>query len=53
MNKIRGVLFSEIDELLDTAFSELSDEEYIKVCEQIIEDIKNRISMEGKFQRLQ
>lgn len=43
MNKIRGVLFSEIDALLDTAFAELSDEEYIKLCEQIIEDIKKHI----------
>ena len=43
MNKIRGVLFSEIDELLDTAFAELSDAEYIDLCETIINDIRRHI----------
>ena len=43
MNKIIGVLFSEIDELLDTAFAELSDAEYIELCENIINDIRRHI----------
>ena len=46
MNKIRGVLFSEIDELLSTAFAELSDDEYVELCESIINDIKKYLDAE-------
>lgn len=42
----RGILFSEIDQLLDYAFMDLSDVEYVTLCEHIIKDIQNHLSKE-------
>lgn len=46
MNKYnnRGILFSEIDQLLDYAFMELSDVEYVTLCEHIIKDIQRHLN---------
>lgn len=41
----RAIPFSEIDVLLDYAFAELSDVEYVELCENIIKDIKRHIHM--------